>query len=135
MTDAENTYFTNGAGIHSCPLGPKCTDPKTLVPKEVGGPYHTVALLAVSPTDVFYVRTTGETTVHHSIRSVPIGGGASSEVCRTHLLGEVNSMVYAGGYLYFTSRARERTTTIYQWPRGRRRRRRRLRDRTWRLGP
>ncbi len=96
ITDSANTYFTEGSTIYSCPLGATCSAPVSL---------HTVTkssvgLLAVSSANLFFVR---EGYSADSIRSVPIGGGSSTLVCDSSTLADAESMVYAGGYVYFTS--------------------------------
>ena len=49
-----------------------------------------------------------------SIRSIPIGGGTEQTLCKGYVLSYVQSMVQAGGYVYFTSGYV--STSIYQCP-------------------
>jgi hypothetical protein len=91
VSDSTNTYFTDGQSLYSCPLGATCSTPVTLA--TVTGSER-IGALALSPTEVFYVRT-GYTNY---ILAIPIGGGKTREVTKAGPL----AMVVTNDYVYNT---------------------------------
>jgi len=113
VADATNLYFTDGMVVYSCPLGSTCTTPVTLYMET--SPSAFIGQLAVSATDVYFVRT----ALADSIRSVPLAGGTDVGVCATTSSGPlsgVQSMVATSGNVYFTTFSGFSTTSIYQCP-------------------
>jgi hypothetical protein len=109
VTDTANVYFTDTISIFSCPLGSTCDSPKTLATStgaELGPLYST-------GNTVFFA---DDGTVTQSIRAVPIEGGKAPRICTSPLLGDVESLVVSGGYVYFTTA--DDVSSIYQCPMG-----------------
>jgi hypothetical protein len=107
VNDSSNLYFTDSNSIYSCPIESTCPSAKSLVTTDIGG----IGVLAVSATEVFYVDESGN--INQRIRAVPIAGGATRVVCKSsNFLYGVNSMVVAGGYVYFTTS--NDSSSIYQ---------------------
>jgi hypothetical protein len=96
IADSSNTYFTDGTNVYSCPLGATCSSPLTLY-SDVS---TSIGPLGVSSSAVFFVR---EGSFRDSIRSVPLGGGPDTEICRSNILSDVEAMVVTDGYVYFTT--------------------------------
>jgi hypothetical protein len=113
VADATNLYFTDGNVVYSCPLGSTCSAPIALYTET--SPSASLGALAVSATDVFFVRQAGV----DSLRSVPIAGGADVVVCATASSGSlsgVQAMVATSTNVYFTSYSGFSTNHIYQCP-------------------
>jgi hypothetical protein len=107
VNDSSNLYFTDSNSIYSCPIESTCPAAKNLITTDVGG----IGVLAVSATEVFYVDESGN--LNQRIRAVPIAGGAARVVCKSsNFLYGVNSLVVAGGYVYFTTS--NDSSSIYQ---------------------
>jgi hypothetical protein len=107
VNDSSNLYFTDSNSIYSCPIESTCPAAKNLITTDVGG----IGVLAVSATEVFYIDESGN--LNQRIRAVPIAGGATRVVCKSsNFLYGVNSLVVAGGYVYFTTS--NDSSSIYQ---------------------